>query len=730
MLPIVGYPSSWSVSPGQTIDFKVSSVHSEPYRVELRRIICGDPNPKGPGIQEEYASDIFSGEFPSRYQPVRLGSYGEAEIGQRLPALKRYVLSVRLWPTLISAGRQGLMTLCSSSGDSLSLQIDADGCLAARHVDAAGEQFELSIEEPLRERRWYTAALIVDTASGTIELLQFAHSAAFSAGALASRSLDRIRVARLSHYDRVYFAALSPDDGLYNGKLEQPEILDDSAGEFDPQILERAADTSNAVASWDFSIGIGTQQITDAGPMGLNGRLVNCPTRAVCGSNWTGEQMCWRHAPDQYGAIHFHHDDLYDCQWETDFSFTVPDRFPSAMYAMHIECGGDYDDIPFYVRPQSGKPQADICVIVPTFTYTVYINQSRKCTGQDYDRLVRDHNARPWNPDQHPQYGLSTYNDHDDGSGICYSSSLRPAITMRTKFIAVCESFVESGMRHLPADTHLLAWLEHFGFKYDVVCDHDLHDEGMPLLESYKAVLTMSHPEYHTRNTLDALESYIRNGGRLMYLGGNGFYWKVSVSPELPGMVEIRRAEGGIRTWAAEPGEYYNALDGGYGGMWRRNGRPPQQLVGVGFSGQGKFQGTYYRRNMKLDERFQWIFEGVDEQIIGDFGLSGGGAAGFELDRADWRLGTPENAVILASSGPCPDHFVLVPEERLTHLTTWSGESEESLIRADMVYFDTAGGGAVFSVGSISYCGSLPVNGFSNSISRITLNVLTRFVHS
>jgi len=299
---------------------------------------------------------------------------------------------------------------------------------------------------------------------------------------------------------------------------------------------------------------------------------------------------------------------------------------------------------------------------------------------------------------------------------------------MRPKFVALDEEFAGSGMRHLPADTHLLAWLEHFGFDYDVVCDHDLHEDGVSLLAAYKTVLTPTHPEYHTCNTLDALEQYTHQGGNLMYLGGNGFYWKIALSADLPGMIEIRRAEGGIRTWAAEPGEYYNAFDGGYGGMWRRNGRPPQQLVGVGFSGQGKFQGTHYRRSQNLDERLCWVFEGVDEQIVGDFGLSGGGAAGFELDRAELRLGTPEDAIVLASSEDYPDHFVLVPEEKLTHLATWSGDPEEELIRADMVYFETARGGQVFSVGSICYCGSLPFNNFDNNISRITLNVLRRFM--
>jgi N,N-dimethylformamidase len=43
-------------------------------------------------------------------------------------------------------------------------------------------------------------------------------------------------------------------------------------------------------------------------------------------------------------------------------------------------------------------------------------------------------------------------------------------------------------------------------------------------------------------------------------------------------------------------------------------------------------------------------------EVFGDTGLSGGGAASFELDRADWRLGTPRNAVILARSAVPPLH--------------------------------------------------------------------------
>ena len=50
------------------------------------------------------------------------------------------------------------------------------------------------------------------------------------------------------------------------------------------------------------------------------------------------------------------------------------------------------------------------------------------------------------------------------------------------------------------------------------------------------------------------------------------------------------------------------------------------------------------------------------------------------------------------------------------------------LIRADMTYFETDNGGAVFSVGSITFCGSLPVNDCDNNVSHLIKNVLNRFI--
>ena len=66
-------------------------------------------------------------------------------------------------------------------------------------------------------------------------------------------------------------------------------------------------------------------------------------------------------------------------------------------------------------------------------------------------------------------------------------------------------------------------------------------------------------------------------------------------------------------------------------------------------------------------------------------------------------------------------------EERLGFNTTITGDTLEGLIRADMTYIEKPKGGAVFSVGSITYCGSLPHNKFDNDVSRLTFNVINRF---
>lgn len=732
MLPLTGYADRFSVAPGETIEFKVSCAASEPYHARLVRVISADPNPAGPGIKEEAIPAAFEGHYPSRVQPVPLGSFARVADGPALRGLRGFTLVATIWPTTPERSRQGILSKHDPAVEAgFALGLDARGAWA-EVGGGAGRRAEVSVGKPLRERAWYRVWAACDAATGTLSVGQAPLAPAYGVDDAGEQTAGVGFVPAFDSDAPLLIGALggSRPTAHFNGKIEAPRLLDGAlpAGAQGSDQTGAAVAAAHVVADWDFSRDIESQRIADIGPNHLHGELVNLPARAMKGSRWTGEEMCWRHAPAHYAAIHFHDDDLYDCGWESDFRFAVPADFRSGVYAVRLSAAGLEDMIPFFVRPARGRPRSTACLLVPTFTYLVYANIARGVTDEAYRARVEAWRARPWTADEHPDYGLSTYNVHHDGSGICYSSRLRPIITMRSAFLAYVDPR-GSGLRHFPADSHLLDWLEAMGHDYDVVTDEDLHAEGLPLIAPYRVVLTPSHPEYQSRETLDALSAYVERGGRLMYLGGNGFYWRVAVHPGVGGAVEIRRAEGGIRAWAAEPGEYYMSFDGQYGGLWRRNGRPPQQLAGVGFTSQGPFEGSYYRRAPgAADPRAAWIFEGVSDEVLGDFGLSGGGAAGFELDRADRRLGTPSHALVVASSEQHDlTKFVLVPEEWLSHVTTWPGEPPERLIRADMVYFETANGGAVFSVGSITFCGSLAHQGYRNNISRIADNVLRRF---
>ncbi|SDC40156.1 N,N-dimethylformamidase beta subunit family domain-containing protein [Belnapia rosea] len=698
MLDLVGYLDRFSARPGEALAVKVSA--ATPYRADLVRIRHADPNPAGPGMKLIPVQADWAGAYPARVQAVTLGSHGAAE--GVLEFGTGFTLLLRMQPWLPGGEVLGL----EIGGHRLRLSLEAEGLRA----EADGASCRGPAPLP---RRWYEVAVTLGDGALRLSQRALAPVAGRADEGEAEAALDT--GAGWSGPARLRFGR------GFNGRLEDPVLLAGTApaGLDAPEALLAGG---RVRAWWDFSLGIGSEAITDRGPGRLHGWLVNQPARAMRGSRWTGAEHAWRHAPRHYAAIHFHSDDLADCGWDTAFEISIPPDLPSGVYGVRLRAEGAEDVIPFYVLPPKGAARAPIAFLASTFTYQAYANHARGNLDDAFRARIAGWGAYPHNPDEHHDFAHSTYNRHPDGSGIGFSTRLRPILTMRPGFLTFDDPR-GSGLRHFPADSHITDWLEELGFGFDVITDEDLDNEGLGLLAPYKAVVTGSHPEYHTQGTLDALQAYVDGGGRLAYLGGNGFYWKVARRGPV---IELRRAEGGIRAWAAEPGEYWHQFDGTLGGLWRRNGRPPQLLCGVGFSGQGAFEGSHYRR-LPVPPHLAWIMAGIEEEVMGDFGLSGGGAAGFELDRADAQLGTPPGAVVLARSEAHQPHFVTVPEELLGRLTTVTGEPAPALVRAEIVYGETAGGGAFFSTGSITFGGSLSHNGYANPISRLLANVLRRF---
>jgi N,N-dimethylformamidase len=647
--------------------------------------------------------------------------------------LERVTLQAYIWPTTPLKGRQALLGAWDETrGRGYAMILDAHGALAL--IVGDGErQDSISTGVPLLERHWYLVAVSYDTTSGDLwvgqrPLRRYARNDTSAASSGSSRlkpgNGGAFRMAAWT--EQLEATGRLTAGGFFNGKLEAPLVANRELTADEREALATHATPADlgdhVIAQWDFSRAISSTQVVDISSHGRHGDAINLPARAMKGHNWDGSEYNWTHKPEHYGAIHFHDDDLYDCGWETDFSWSVPEDLPSGLYGAYLRQEGHEDYVPFVVRPPRGTARAPLALLLPTASYWAYANRHVEVEWRERENVVGyfasvDPTALFLH--EHPEYGVSMYDEHSDGSGVCYASRLRPVLNMRPK----------ERLWQLPADTHIIDWLEEKGIAYDVITEDDLDAEGEVLLAPYRCVMTGTHPEYPSKRMMDAYAAFQNHGGRFIYLGGNGFYWRTSYHPELPGVIEMRRAEDGIRSWAAEGGEYYHSFTGELGGMWRRMGRAPQSVAGTGMTAQGFDLSTYYERTPdSFDPRVAFIFEGIgDTERIGAFGIIGGGAAGWEIDRADASLGTPPHALVVATATDFSSVYHWVKEE-LTHTHSANTGDTCPYVRCDMIFYETLNGGAVFSTSSIAWAGALAHNGYDNNVSRITENVIRRFV--
>ncbi len=725
-LHVTGYADRWNVKQGETVRFMISVQGNRPYTARVARVHCGDPNPKGPGYREDDKPCAITGTHEGAEQPIRLGSWVDVPRADLPAGPVAFRATVR--PTLVK-GAHAVLAWRGADGAELVLGIDAEGAFAAVS-DANGAGGRISTATPLTLQSWHDISCAWDPAGGTLSVAQRPHQPRYDRDEKAGAKAQA-KAGALSGTGQVTLAARRGADDIatahFNGKLEAPRIL--ALGDAQAALTSQAA----PLAAWDFAIGIASDTITDTGPGGFDGRCVNLPTRAMTGATWKRDTQRWTDAHDQWAAIHFHDDDIGDAGWSPSLSLTIPDDWPSGVYALHLESDGHRDNIPFHVRARIPGSQAKVAFLAPTFSYTIYGQFARPNRQAALRERSLAWGALPQSADGHPEYGKATYNWHTDGSGICYASMRRPMVDKRVNHIQTPDPSPDgSGTYWLAADSYITDMLDREGIAYEVVTDHDLHAEGVDALKPYNVVMTGQHPEYHSDQTLDAIAGYIQSGGRFMYLGGNGFYWKVAVHQDGPWALEVRRAEGGIRLWATEPGESYHSFDGSYGGLWRRLGRPPQSIVGVGFSTQGEYAGYPYTFGSGiLDPRVAFLREGMEEiaqpgSVFGERGFMGGGAGGHELDRADISLGTPHHAIVLATCIVPDETYTMVNEERYDH-TYWPHKSREDIARGDIVFFEAPNGGAVLSVGSMNYIGAMPVDGYTCPAARLVLNAIRRF---
>lgn len=740
-MPVIGYADKLRARPGEKIRFMVSCDFST-YRADVVRMLHADGNKMGPGLKVEVIKTAIGGVHRGKKESYPQGSYVSVRDCPGLRVGRGFSMQAWIMPTRPTKGLQGIITRWGEK-TGFGLFIDHSGRLSLG-LKARGRTTWFSVRRTMLPSKWYFVACSVDLEDGRVSLVQEpvvewpaepptrvsktardlpsveGASGPLIIAACAGTGGDRGRV--MGHFDgkidrpRVFSSALS---------FEQLRSLRDGASPSAPE-FELAGD-------WDFSQRVDTQVVVDRSTFQSHGIAINSPKRAVTGYNWTGREVDFKRAPQEYGAIHFHEDDLDDCRWEADFEFEVPKDFGSGIYAVRLRSHEYEDYVPFFVVPPRGSTGSEIAFLAPTLSYLAYGND-HFIGDPELQRTLQLPSGFKYPTTRIDRYLvktnlLSLYDRHTDRSGVCYVSRLRPILTMRPDYLEAMQFGGKGAPHQFPADLWITDWMDAKGFGYDVITDEDLHEEGLGLIKPYRVIVTGTHPEYWTEQMLDALQRYLDEGGRVMYMGGNGFYWVTTINEGRPHIVEVRRW-GGTQAWTSEPGEYYHSSTGELGGLWRNRGRAPQKMFGVGFTAQGHGPNRPYKRLPdSFDPRASFIFAGVGkDEVIGDFPCldQGHGAAGYEFERLDGALGTPHHALLLASATGFSDEYQLAIEEVNT-ADSKQGGSVNPLVRADMVYFEYPNGGAVFSTGSVTWSGCLFYNGYENNVSKITENVLRKF---
>ncbi|MDX6378267.1 MAG: hypothetical protein QOE98_2570 [Gaiellaceae bacterium] len=765
--PLVrGYTDRPSVAAGGTIAVHVSAEGGERYDATLVRLVSGDANPAGPGIRVEEVLDL--GTHPAVPRRTQVGSYVEVA-GETLGHFDgSFSVHAFIWATMPQSGRQAIVSRWSDAAACGWALVVEGGVVAFQAGDGTGSVDRVMCDRPVFAGLWYSVVASRDAAAGTLHVSQTpvltSTNGVFGPVVPLDSACAITAVAQTAPGDAgvpVLIGALAEAPPAvatgrtwalahFNGKIEAPKLLagalDDAAATALAAGNEVAGSTT--LASWDFAAGITaagvpSDTVEDVSGNGHDGVCVNQPLRGVTGRSWTGREHDFRIAPHEYGAIRFHEDALDDCRWEPAFDVAIPETLASACYAVRLRLGDMEDYVPFFVTPGPGQDRSPILVVMSTFTYVAYGDprnivdwEADDTSGYWFNEAVSRHplvldpmdvevdgHIQPFGPSASRRrigpYGLALYDTYADGAGVPFATWRKPILRMRPG---------HTNTFNFLSDLRLIDWLDAKGIHYDVATDHDLDRDGAALLRPYATVVTGSHPEYYSGAMIDGWEEYLSSGGRGMYLGGNGFYWVTASHPDKPWLIEVRDKGDGDGAWAAQPGERRHAFTGEQGGTWRNRGRPPQKVWGTGYTAHMLDQSSYFvQLPDAADPRVAWIFDGIEpDERIGEFGISGGGAAGVEVDRYDRALGTPPHALLLASSVGHSASASVVTDDISYNRPGIAGD-EHPLVRGDIVYFTTPDGGAMFSTSSIAWCGSLSWNGYDNNVSRLTENVLRRF---
>ena len=443
---------------------------------------------------------------------------------------------------------------------------------------------------------------------------------------------------------------------------------------------------------------------------GAGARVANYGAEPRCieiGNGWPSSELeayCW---PQSVGA-------------GDRLSVFVSNRLQCNVKILDLR-RGEYDsgrfDAPRLVEPTIQHTQSGSSMAGAGWAATIELSPRYGCRSGIYSVVLDDGTSRAHavfvvrpSTARAPIMALAstnTWNAYNSwGGGSKYGPTF-PRLLASQRPNPACTPEWDGRINHLlAADVWAMQWLSGAGYQFEVASDVDIH-QGRINLSAYAVLLLMTHPEYWTVPMRDQVDAYLRSGGSIVYLGGNGLFEVCDLSDDGSSMAVFMGCDGSDRL----PMLFRNLSPP----------RPERELLGVGFRFDTDWKAdpafhnaTAYR--VVAGDHFVFAGTGLRSgDLVGSVGRNGGGANGWEMDTSE--SGRVDGSAIVTARGTddrgrAPDNLELLAR---------GVPVDESRYSGDMTIYETGAGGYVFSAGSLCFTGSLVED---RLLQRIVCNVL------
>jgi hypothetical protein len=285
---------------------------------------------------------------------------------------------------------------------------------------------------------------------------------------------------------------------------------------------------------------------------------------------------------------------LIECDWTRSLELTIPGSWTTGVYvAVLTNAEGFQNYVIFVVRDD--RRRAPLLYQMGVMTAQAYNNYPAGVNGKSF------YESNSYGPDTltgTPRAVKVSFNRpySHDGTG-------------------------DFGGSFMSWEVRFVRWLERSGYDVSYSTDIDTHLDGARL-RGHRALLSVGHDEYWTREMYDAALAARDAGVHLGFFGANAVYWQV----------RLERASDGTpnRTVVGYKDAQLDPVDGPTTTvLWRDPpvNRPEQTLVGIQFGTSGL---SPYRP-MHIINSGSWVYEGTgfrDGQTVP-------GIVGNEADRLD-----------------------------------------------------------------------------------------------